>query len=384
MPENQKLKKTFEELGWYVYALAYPKAYTKKHPKEKGIFYIGKGIHNRVLQHINEAENKESKTDKLDTIRKILKEGFSVDYYILRHQIPTEDEAYRIESVCIDLLNYKDFDFCCLKNDVTGHGENEFGIKTLEELQEQYGNLPYLQIDDDSELLCICINQYYGKNDEDGNPVSIYDAVRGSWSITPSRANKCKYVIAEYHGISRGVFKVNKKGWQKCNDSERYFFEGKDVSDTEGKEYMNCILPEKKKGAANPCRYLSKENCVIERKDTESYKKNSVIAICVNRSYGQLDEKGHEIDAYNAVRASWKLSPEKANNYKYIIAEYYGKCVGVFITDKEGWIESNACPGRYYFNGKQAPRKIYNQYIEMVLPPRKQGEANPVRYFEEL
>lgn len=270
--EKQKTMKTFEELGWYVYALAYPKAYTKKHPKEKGIFYIGKGIYDRVLQHLKEAENSESKTDKLDTIRKIIKEGFSVDYYILRHQIPTEDEAYRIESVCIDLLSYKDFGFCCLKNDVTGHGENEFGIKTLDELEEQYGNLPHLQINDDSELLCICINQCYGKDDEDGNPISIYEAVRGSWTIAPKHANKCKYVIAEYHGISRGVFKVNKIGWQKCNDSERYFFEGKDVSEKEGKEYMNCILQEKKIGAALPFRYISKKNCVIEKEVKTNYK----------------------------------------------------------------------------------------------------------------
>ena len=177
--KNMKYRKTFEELGIYVYALVYPKAYTRRHPEERGIFYIGKGTNDRVLQHIKDAEKSKSKTEKLDTIRKIKKEGLDVDYYILRHQIPTDEEAFAIESVCIDLLSYKKFDFCCLTNDVTGHGQNDFGIKTLDELSEQYGNLPYLKINDDSELLCICINKNYGKDDNDGNPITIYDAVKG-------------------------------------------------------------------------------------------------------------------------------------------------------------------------------------------------------------
>jgi hypothetical protein len=139
--DTTKLKKTFEELGWYVYALAYPKAYTKNHKDKQGIFYIGKGIGNRVLQHIEDAKNTTLKTDKLETIRAIQKEKFEVDYYILRHQIPSEEEAYRIESVCIDLLSYEKFEHCCLKNDVKGHGQSEFGIRTLDELNEKLAEI---------------------------------------------------------------------------------------------------------------------------------------------------------------------------------------------------------------------------------------------------
>ena len=267
--KNIKYRKTFEELGIYVYALVYPKAYTKKHPEERGIFYIGKGTYDRVLQHIKDAEKPKSKTiiktEKLDTIRKIKKEGFEIDYYILRHQIPSDEEAFAIESVCINLLSYDKFDFCCLTNDQKGHGQNDFGIKTLDELAEQYGNLPYLQINDDSELLCICINKNYGKNDDNGKPISIYEAVKGYWKLSKERADECKYVIAEYQGISRGVFKVNSSGWKKKRGSTRYYFDGKDVSLKEGKQYMNCILPPKNKGSANPCRYLNKYNCNLDR-----------------------------------------------------------------------------------------------------------------------
>lgn len=383
--DTTKLKKTFEELGWYVYALAYPKAYTKNHKDKQGIFYIGKGIGNRVLQHIEDAKNTTLKTDKLETIRAIQNEKFEVDYYILRHQIPSEEEAYRIESVCIDLLSYEKFEHCCLKNDVKGHGQSEFGIKTLDELNEEYGNLPYLSIDDDNtELLCICINQQFGQLDEEGKPISVYDAVRGSWKLDPSRANRCKYVIAEYHGISRGVFKVNKNGWQQCNDKpKRYFFVGKDISNTqEGQQYMNCILPERKKGSANPCRYLNKENSFRENRISIDNKQYPVVLICVNRTYGKLNEDGNEITAYEAVRSSWVLNPENANKCKYIIAEHNNKCVGVFVTDENGWQQSNVNPKRYYFNGKKAPKKIQEKYKNMELPKREQGVANPVRYFD--
>ncbi|RHB38528.1 hypothetical protein DW888_01580 [Bacteroides nordii] len=76
------------------------------------------------------------------------------------------------------------------------------------------------------------------------------------------------YVVAEYRGIIRAIFKVDEKGWQRVEDEEnteyfkgkskaRYYFEGKEVFDEEVcKLYLHKRLPIKLQGQANPIWYL--------------------------------------------------------------------------------------------------------------------------------
>ncbi|MCQ2116692.1 MAG: excinuclease ABC [Bacteroidales bacterium] len=251
--------KAKEELGYYVYALL--------DPRDNRIFYIGKGENDRVFQHAAAAITDPKQSDKLDMIREIITAGLKVKYYILRHGLQKyqaldgEEVAYAIESAIINLLSYQDFpDIAKLSNIQPGHHQKLEGIKTVEEIEELY-NCPEIGtneiLHEGLKLICININSSYSRNED------IYQAVRGAWSLNKQRADKCTYVIAEYHGIIRGIFKPNDKGWYDSgtrtkNGKIRYCFDGNEVFDT---KLTNMLLgkkltPERPKGSQNPIRYI--------------------------------------------------------------------------------------------------------------------------------
>lgn len=238
-----------ERLGYYVYVLI--------DPRDGKIFYVGKGRGNRVFDHVNEAESSDKENDKLDIIRDIKASGNEVKYYIIRHGL-TEDEAYLVESVLIDLLTFKDFSTVAkIANIQAGRDQASYGIKTVEEVEELYS---HPLVDRQHKLLCININQTYTPG---GN---IYQATRKSWALDKHRADKADYVVGEYKGVIRGIYEVDEKGWQEEAPSvtallgkapKRYFFEGKAVEDPKILDrYLDKRLPEKKKGHQNPVWYL--------------------------------------------------------------------------------------------------------------------------------
>lgn len=245
---------TQETLGYYVYLLI--------NPLDNKIFYVGKGKENRVFNHAKAALLDWIKSDKLDIIREIIDNEQKVKYYILRHGM-TEKEAYLVESAFIDFLTFNDFSFVAnISNVVAGHNQWDKGLKTVEEIELLYNCLP-LDIENKShKLLCININGTYH------SLADIYEITRKSWVLNPRRANSADFVVAEYRGIIRAIFKVNEKGWLKVESKEnaeyfkgkskdRYYFEGNEVIDTEiRKMYLHKSLPKREKGQANPIWYL--------------------------------------------------------------------------------------------------------------------------------
>ena len=124
-------QKVQEELGYYVYCLV--------DPRDKKIFYVGKGVGNRVFAHVNDAlENVDYITDKIDTIKEILAAGLKVDHYIIRHKL-TEEDAFTVESVLIDFLTHPDFNKeNILTNLVAGHHQWDEGIMTVDQIKQIY------------------------------------------------------------------------------------------------------------------------------------------------------------------------------------------------------------------------------------------------------
>ena len=71
-----------EKLSHYVYCLI--------DPRDGNIFYVGKGVGNRVFHHAQASlQEIEKPNDKIALIREIHKSGHQPVYYILRHNIQT-------------------------------------------------------------------------------------------------------------------------------------------------------------------------------------------------------------------------------------------------------------------------------------------------------
>lgn len=249
-------QKTKEELQSYVYALI--------DPRDNRIFYIGKGNTNRIFSHENEATWNLRETQKLEMIRSINNAGLKVNHYIIRHGLE-DKEAFLLESVFIDFLTFKDFaDISKITNIASGHYSFDRGIKTVEECELLYNCEELKRQDIQHNILVININKTYDGNRKrkNSNPVynrpNIYEATRGWWVLDKNRAQNSEYVLAEYRGIVRAVFKP--QIWLQDIENrgeKRWGFEGFEVVDEEILNlYLNKEVP-KLQGTANPIRYFS-------------------------------------------------------------------------------------------------------------------------------
>ena len=109
-------EKSLLSLGdYYVYGLI--------DPRNKQIFYIGKGTKNRVFEHEKESlGSPDSEKLKLKTISKIKDAGLEVEKIIINCNL-TEEEAFAAEASLINAFNY--ISDAKLTNIVAGHHSAE-------------------------------------------------------------------------------------------------------------------------------------------------------------------------------------------------------------------------------------------------------------------
>ena len=248
-------EKTRQKLKYYVYMLL--------DPQDNKPFYVGKGIDNRVFNHLDCALiDVDTLNAKYDRIREIIQNGQSVKHIIVRHGL-TESEAFQIEATLIDTLTYCGL---LLSNIVGGHNSIEKGLMTSEEIIRLYNAQPLNQIGTDCVL--ININRTY-KRGNGTNP--IYQATKETWLISQWKLPQIKYVLSEYRGLIVEVFEV--ENWypkqrpkNKTVDKERnikiqvevtgYGFNGVVAPDEIRNLYINkSVAHTKKKGAAQVIRY---------------------------------------------------------------------------------------------------------------------------------
>ena len=178
--------------GYYVYALI--------DPRTSKVFYIGKGIGDRVFSHeIESGKSPQSEKIKLQTIRVIEREGLFVKRVIINWGL-TESEAFVAEASLINLLNFTSE--IKLSNIVAGHHAHE--ALTVEAFELRYGAEHLCEDDIRHNILVIKINRLYRR---DMTPKEIYDATRGNWVASLNRAKKMDYIFAVYNQLIVGVYK---------------------------------------------------------------------------------------------------------------------------------------------------------------------------------
>ncbi len=247
MQKKSFSRKMQEELRFYVYALIDPRFTPGK------IFYIGKGVNNRLFDHVANATLTSATSDKLDVIREIQNAGKEVKHIILRHGLK-EKEAFEVEAAMIDLLSagYQ-FDGT-LTNIQKGHKHQARGIISADELNVFRVSKPFAA---KHKLLCININSTF----ESLDPQSIYKAVKESWRIDVKKAKAVDFILAEYCGHVVGVFKA--KEWYQTKEG-RWGFNGEHIEDDAIRRlYIGCVIG-KNKGSQNPFRYFFPNN--VQRK----------------------------------------------------------------------------------------------------------------------
>ena len=259
--KRSSVMKTFkqsvkEALKYYVYALV--------DPRDKRIFYIGKGIGDRVFQHAEASLDEMNESLKHSKIRDIHNAGMEVEYYIIRHNL-TEQEAFLVESVAIDLLTYKAFNTDhFLTNLVSGHHQWNEGIKTENEINLLY-DCEKIEPLLGERLLLVSLNRTYNQSNTRGinKRESDYESARKYWAISANKAPKIDYMLGIYRGIVRIVIDV--KNFIPCDIAEdgtvfpknRYAFEG-DVM--ENSPYLNKDVNDYPFGSGGSHTYIPRDS----------------------------------------------------------------------------------------------------------------------------
>lgn len=184
-----------DAIGFYVYLL--------RDPRDEEIFYIGKGVGNRVFCHLNDSEIEEFESDKLGRIREIISAGRQVDHQIVRHGL-TEKEAFEVEAALIDVVGIKG-----LTNLVHGHKAEDRGLMNIADVISRY-EAPPANIKE--PVILITVNKLFHRG---MSAERLYEVTRGKW-IVGQRREKAKFAFAVYRGVIREVYKIDR--WQPSSN----------------------------------------------------------------------------------------------------------------------------------------------------------------------
>ena len=175
----------------------------------------------------------------INLIREIINQNLEVEHYILRHGLTTE-QAFEIESACIDLLGLEN-----LTNSVKGHDSWERGLKTVNEVLQHY-DAKTITITEPT--IIININKLYKRfmTDED-----LYFSTKQSW-VLGTKKKDARFIIASYRGLVREVYEI--ENWYQINN--RWGFNGRIAPKEIREKYLNNSLENYiRKGNQNPIRY---------------------------------------------------------------------------------------------------------------------------------
>jgi len=114
-----------------------------------------------------------------------------------------------------------------------------------------------------------------------------------------------------------------------------------------------------------------------------------LLLICVNKTIERPN-----LTLLDAVRYSWMLSPERAEQAEYVLAVAHGLILGVYVVappwmpakksnfpdipeDHGNWENQK---GRYGFRGHKAPSDVWDSYYGKRVPDGWRNHGSPIRY----
>lgn len=382
--------------GYYVYALI--------DPRTDKVFYIGKGIGDRVFNHEIESNNSpDSEKIKLQTISSIEKAGLNIERVIVNWGL-TESEAFAAEASLINLLNF--ISEIKLSNIVAGHHVHE--SLTVEEFELRYGAELLKEEDIKHNILVIKINRLFHW---DMTPKELYDATRGNWIVSISRVRReIDYVFAVYNQLIVAVYKPDEwhyvremidvprphefKNGIDENIAARVYFISKNYEtlDESQQFYLHKSIAGLKvnQSAQNPVTYLMQKreltlfptkSIPAPQSDSENniYEEPDFDYVIIKTTIAKIRECGGNI--YEATRRAWKVG-ERIKQYKYVLSVVNKVVQAVYVVDNWRVIESGEAKGRYEFFGSEAIGPNFDYLIGNTIPAkyRVMGMASPVVY----
>lgn len=238
--------KVRERLKYYVYLYV--------DPRDRQVFYVGKGKGARCHAHIRSPPN----TKRGRIIRELRTQGKKPDIEFLSYGL-TEQAALDLEAAAIDLLGLNE-----LANEVRGHrsrtGRRGSYQTVVDDLTERPAN-----IKEKAVLIVISRAFRYGMSAQE-----LYDATRSAW-IANWKRHDAKYAMSVYGGIVREVYEI--ATWvrggttMKFGDPDnrakpsrdRWEFVGRVAEETVRRRYVGRSVGEEffPPGAQNPIRYVN-------------------------------------------------------------------------------------------------------------------------------
>jgi hypothetical protein len=196
-----------QALRHYVYALTDPG------PPEC-VFYIGRGVGDRVLAHGKEALLEGATGPKVSRIQTIRAGGHDIRAYVVRHGL-TRQQAIEVEAALIDALAIAGI---ALANAIRGE-DTERGARTVELLSADLTALPLVVTE--PALLVVINNTWVEGMDAD----QLWDAARREWTCN------CDFrfpflLLAAAGTVVRGAWRVTggeyrRVAWSQLDDKRR-------------------------------------------------------------------------------------------------------------------------------------------------------------------
>lgn len=202
------------ELRYYVYAL--------RDPRDGRVFYIGKGIGDRINAHVREAgKDPESERAKLRTINDIESAELEVDLLFLRTGIEDELTSFVVEQAVIDAFAA---DGHPLTNLVRGHNSGSQGLATLPAVVARLRALPCPPIPE--PIIMVKIQSGWRSDSTDQQ---IFEQTRGHWRIAPWVRDRAQFCLGVAYGVVRGAYRIDdwfpsEQPWDQGKD--RWGFNG--------------------------------------------------------------------------------------------------------------------------------------------------------------